>query len=177
MPVLLSMTRSGWVTRSLSAKAWDSGAFWPLRVPAGLATRAARVAFSRMMLVAAWSVRRSRNTEWRICPARVHSPKDTSATSTGLTQCRRPAIAVALANGLALATSGSSLALRSRSRASLKPVPTLPAYCNAPLSSCTPSSNAPIPVRAPLGSVKPQMTNSWRWLHLSLIQSTERRDW
>ena len=53
----------------------------------GLVDRRVVARLSRAIAAGGLSARRPWNTEWRMRPLRVHSPKATSQTSSGLTQC------------------------------------------------------------------------------------------
>ena len=121
------------------------------------------------MLRAALSSRRPWKTEWRIRPSGVHSPNETSATSVGLTQWPRTSRGFSK-NGVVSLARPSSALRREASEPWSKPLPTPPAKRSLPRSSWMPSRSEPSPVREPFGSVQPPITNSWRWVHLSLIQ-------
>jgi hypothetical protein len=81
---------------------------------------------SLAITAAGLSLRSPWNTEWRMRPSGVHSEKDTSATSSGRTQCPR-ASAGRLASADFSIASGLSARSSERSVESSKPVPTLPA--------------------------------------------------
>ena len=122
------------------------------------------------MLRAALSSRRPWKTEWRIRPSGVHSPNETSATSVGSTQWPRTSRGFSK-NGVVVAGEAVERLAQRRERALWsKPLPTPPAKRSLPASSWMPSRSEPMPVREPFGSVQPPTTNSWRCVHLSLIQ-------
>ncbi|MNV89005.1 hypothetical protein D3C71_1832600 [compost metagenome] len=99
-----------------------AGAFFA----ADLADFAAAAGFSTETAPAGLSVRRPWNTACRTRPSLVQAPKDTSATSFGLTQWPRMPRGRS-SNGGASVTSGSSCLRSVPSIAVSKPVPTLPA--------------------------------------------------
>ena len=76
--------------------------------------------FSLIMASGFLSDRSPRKTEWRMWPSRVHSPKETSATSSGETQCAFLSIPAAFTKGQWLVPTASSLVLRLFSDFSVK---------------------------------------------------------
>ena len=108
-------------------------------------------------------------------PSGVHSPNDTSATSFGSTQWPRTSRGFSK-NGVFSAGIAASACFTAASVFWSKPLPTPPAKRRCPASSWMPSRSEPMPVREPCGSVQPPTTNSWRCVHLSLIQVGLRRD-
>ena len=71
------------------------------------------------------SARSPWNTECRILPSRVHSPNETSHTSSGRTQWAPRGMPAPASNGLRATARGSSALRSARRLCSLKPVPTL----------------------------------------------------
>src|SRR5262249_18163023 len=82
--------------------------------------------FSITTSVAFLSVRRPKNTGWRISPFDVHSVNFTSATSFGLTQVVLAASGTFSGTGLESVMSGTSFACSDLSVARSNPVPTRP---------------------------------------------------
>ncbi|MNN42039.1 hypothetical protein D3C81_1561910 [compost metagenome] len=96
VPLLASITRSGWVMRTLpSSRPICDGAGSTLRLAAaGLVVLVffaedvfTAVGRSSVMSSAGLSSRRPWNTAWRTAPSLVISAKATSANNVGLSQC------------------------------------------------------------------------------------------
>ena len=155
------LLRGGRLRRRLLRAAAFAAAFF---------TSAASTGCSRVMLRGALSSRRPWKTEWRIRPSGVHSPNETSATSSGLTQWPLTSRGFSK-NGRRLAGEAVERLAQRRERASGRSRCRRRRRSGARrVSSWMPSSSEPKPVREPFGSVQPPITNSWRCVHLSLIQ-------
>jgi hypothetical protein len=118
--ILTSFGSSGRSAGTL-AFAFDFGG-----LPVFAATACAGIGSSFVIADAGLSVRRPWKTEWRMRPSGVHSPNETSATSSGFTQWPRASAGFSCSGVLSVA-SGFSCAWIALSEAVSKPVPTLPA--------------------------------------------------
>jgi hypothetical protein len=99
---------------------------WPLPTPDPtllLYWRLTRFGRSRINCVADLSVRRPRNTGWRIRPSFVHSVNLTSATSRGRTHVVERSFGILPLTGFHALCSFTSLAWIALRLSSLKPVP------------------------------------------------------